>query len=122
MFRANDKQYDTLVVENRFITDIQMEIERAMKEQNLSQAQLARALEITEARVSQILSGNGKNLQARTVARIANVLGLRACVEFKDQSWSNMKLDPRKWTRVARVFVSQEWNVIANENEWAKAA
>jgi transcriptional regulator with XRE-family HTH domain len=122
MFRANDKEYDTLVAENRFVTDIQMEIERAMEDQNISQAELARALEISEARVSQVLAGNGKNLQARTIARIAHILGLRACVEFKDQSWSSVKLDPRKWTKVARMFVNYDWNVIANENELMKAA
>jgi transcriptional regulator with XRE-family HTH domain len=124
MFRANDKEYDTLVSENRFITDVQVAIERAMDEKHMTQAQLARSLNISEARVSQILSGNGKNLQARTIARIAHVLGLQAAIDFKDYNWTCQKVDFSKWTKLRSTNVEQGWNVIANENEieWAKAA
>ncbi len=121
MFTTNDKEYDTLVAENRFITDIQMAIECAMKEKNMSQAQIARALSISEARVSQILSGNGKNLQARTIARIAHVLGLKAAIEFIDAVATCEKFDFKKWTKLADTPHGHRWNSIANENEFELA-
>jgi transcriptional regulator with XRE-family HTH domain len=83
MFREpNDKNYDVLLAENRFVSEVQLVIERTMEEMNFSQADLARALDVTEARVSQILASNGKNLQARTIARIAHVLGMEVAIDF----------------------------------------
>lgn len=75
---AGDLEYAALVAENTFINRIQLEIERVMSERRLKQTDLARLLGVSEARVSQILGGNGKNLQARTIAKIAFVLGLEA--------------------------------------------
>lgn len=81
---ASDLEYQALVAENQFINKLQVSIERAMDERNLKQADIARLLKVSEARISQILSGNGKNLQARTIARMAFALGYVADVEFRD--------------------------------------
>ena len=86
LFRdPDDTSYQMLLAENRFVSDIQLAIEHALASKRLSQADLARALEVSEARVSQILADNGKNLQARTIARIAHVIGMRACLNFRDK-------------------------------------
>lgn len=123
MFRSDDKEYATLVAENGFVTDLQLVIERAMEEKGMSQADLARALNISEARVSQILGGNGKNLQARTIARIAHVLKLQAIIDFTDQCATDKRFDFQKWTKLTPAYESKGWNIIANENEieWANA-
>jgi transcriptional regulator with XRE-family HTH domain len=83
--RANDKEYEVLVAENRFVSEVQMAIERALKVRGMSHADLARAAGITDARVSQILADNGTNLRARTVARLANALGMDPVIEFCDR-------------------------------------
>lgn len=79
--------YDGLVAENRFISDIQLAIETSLAERRMTQTELARLLGVSSARVSQLLAGNGANMTARTVARIAHVLGVRACVAFADEAF-----------------------------------
>lgn len=112
-----DKQYETLEVENGFVIDLQVEIERVMDEAQISQAELARRLSVSEARVSQILGGNGKNLGARTLARIAVALGRRP--KFVLESGRKAKLaEPLDTRRVRRI----EWaDVLLSEAErgWA---
>jgi transcriptional regulator with XRE-family HTH domain len=137
MLRApTDKDFDGLLAENRFVTDIQFVIEKALDEAGMSQADLARALGISEPRVSQILSGNGKNLQARTIARIAFVLKMRASLEFLDDCEYRTVchtrdeasiLDFKKWAKVHTQPAptrERDWNQIANDDEleWAGAA
>lgn len=80
----HDLAYASMVIENMFINRIQSCIERALEKRHLKQSDLAKILNISEARVSQILGGNGKNLQARTVARIAHALDFDPCVEFRE--------------------------------------
>ena len=133
MFRdAGDKEYAALVAENRFITDIQLEIERTLDELNMTQADLARAAKLSEARVSQILSSNGKNLQARTIARIAHVLGLAPRLQFLDKDalycaaadeTDDGGFDFKKWTKTAAETLEQQRECeAANENECHLAA
>jgi transcriptional regulator with XRE-family HTH domain len=124
MFRTEGKEFQILVAENSFISDIQIVIERVMDEKGVSQADLAKFLNVSEARVSQILSGNGKNLQARTIARIAHVLNLKPVVEFTEHCGEYRKFDFQRWARLTPSPDARNWNVIANENdvEWAKAA
>ncbi len=87
LFRTStDKNYEVLIAENSFVTDIQLAVEAAMHTQGVSQAELAKRIGITEARVSQILAGNGANLQARTIARIAYALGVTAVIQFMEKS------------------------------------
>jgi plasmid maintenance system antidote protein VapI len=127
MFRdANDKNFEALVAENRFVSDIQLVIERALEEVGMSQVDLARALDISEARISQIVGGNGKNLQARTVARIAHVLNLRPCLDFMshaayqhacDLNRGRSRIDFKKWLKVLRPADERSWNQIANDDE-----
>jgi len=130
MFRtATDKNYDVLFAENEFVTGLQLEIERAMSESDMTQADLARALDVSEARVSQILGGNGRNLQARTIARIAHILGLHAHVKFKQQESAEDCAEAVKSSRRAfhvwrRPHEDQgfDWDQIANDDELAVAA
>ena len=57
------------------ITRVQYEIEKAMKQQGLSQKDLAARLSVSPSRVNQMLNDNG-NMTLRTLARIRHFLGL----------------------------------------------
>lgn len=83
LFRTQPgEDYEAIRAEVGFITDLQLEIEAAMDKQGLTQAKLAKLLNVSEARVSQILSDNGANLEARTIAKIAHRLGMKAHIRF----------------------------------------
>lgn len=119
----NDKQYQMLLAENRFVSDIQVAIEQALKQMGLSQADLARALDISEARVSQLLANNGKNLQARTIARIAHVLGMRAIIDFNPQVNAEKVKNPRvtgdfaDWIKSIQESKRPAWEPACNDDE-----
>jgi len=104
LFRGpNDKNYDVLLAENDLINNVQLAIEAAMKAQDITQADLAKRLGISEARVSQMLADNGSNLRARTIARIACALDRRAKIEFREviarpKCW-NIKLSEGRFGR-----------------------
>jgi transcriptional regulator with XRE-family HTH domain len=108
--QPGEEDFSGLVAENLFVSDIQAAIEAALADRKLSQSDLARLLGVSPARVSQMLGGNGANLTARTVARVAAVLGLRACVTFTDTClegwWREEQEDDEPtefadWVRVA---------------------
>jgi transcriptional regulator with XRE-family HTH domain len=111
IFRApTDKNYDVLLAENGFITDIQLAIETVMSVKGISQAELAKRMGISDARVSQILSDNGANLEARTIARIGHALGMRTVVGFLNKF---SQRDVRDFGSSLRVS--------ANFKDWVKA-
>ena len=60
------------------IVDVQFAIHNLLEAKEMSRADLARALDISEARVSQIFSDNPKNLTLRTVANIFHAMGEEA--------------------------------------------
>lgn len=109
--QPGEEGFAALVAENLFISDIQAAIESALTDRHLSQSDLARLLKVSPARISQMLGGNGANLTARTVARIAAVLGLRAAVTFADtclEGWWREEQEDEEpatgfadWVRVA---------------------
>jgi transcriptional regulator with XRE-family HTH domain len=94
LFRtAKDKKYDVLFAENNFITCLQVEVEAVMNAKGISQTDLAKRMGLSAARVSQILSDNGTNLEARTIARIGHALGVRTIVEFVDKPMRRSERD-----------------------------
>ena len=131
MFReADDKNYDVLLAENRFISNVQLEIERALEAQSMSQAELASKLDVSEARVSQMLANNGKNLQARTIARIACVLGLEAKLEFAETAAGREREDERvtaaaqfdAWVQSVQTPRKTAWEMPCNDDDVLEVA
>ncbi|MCV2875661.1 helix-turn-helix transcriptional regulator [Rhodobacteraceae bacterium XHP0102] len=57
------------------VFDTQLELQRAMREKKITQAQLADLLDMTPSRVSQIFSDRAPNLTLKTIARIGMALG-----------------------------------------------
>jgi transcriptional regulator with XRE-family HTH domain len=125
--KISEEQFDALVAENRFVTDVQLVIERAMDERGISQADLARVLDVSEARISQILSDNGKNMQARTIARIAHALALIPSIQMVEKA---AYLEKRKtlkqvdrggpfkdWLRSLEHCPTATWQFGCNDND-----
>lgn len=131
--RAADKNFEVLVAENRFVTDVQLAIERAMKDAHLSQADLARALNVSEASVSQMLADTGRNFKARTIARIAHVLGLHPLLNLVDRrtyaqaraTISTVEDNPRQndeqplkeWIKSLENCPTKRWEMACNDDE-----
>jgi transcriptional regulator with XRE-family HTH domain len=70
----DEGEEETFAVE-AFIVDVQVAIQKALLAKGISQAELARRLGLSQARVSQIFSGSGANLTLKTLARISYALG-----------------------------------------------
>ncbi len=128
--KPNEEGYDALFAESSFITEIQLAIEAALDQKGLTQADLARILDVSEARVSQILGGNGRNLQARTIARIAHALGRTAFVDFieEEAGWldegiaAEQKIPVQAFSEWMVFSMSLSGDTQVNDNGWALPA
>jgi transcriptional regulator with XRE-family HTH domain len=68
-------QDEMIFAEEALVVDVQVAIHTLMLDRGLSRADLARALGVSQARVSQMFSDDANNLTLRTIARIFRVLG-----------------------------------------------
>lgn len=131
LFRVNAQdEYDGIRAEVSFITDLQLEIEAAMDRNGLTQGALAKKLGVSEARVSQILSENGANLEARTIAKIAHRLGMKARIRFEELEATDARRTDRTTSLAqwSREHPASNWRgswaraIASNENGWASEA
>ena len=65
---------DTVFAEDAFIADVQFALHNLMERKGTSHADLARALFVSEARISQMFNHSARNLTLRTLARVFYVL------------------------------------------------
>lgn len=96
-----------------FIGEVTDTIEGYLQSTGITQRELARRLEVTEGRVSQILSGTG-NLTLRTLADVAWALGLRFELDPiapRDRTGTPAGQDPRppSWLRRLRARPRLVW-------------
>ena len=61
--------------EEAFVVDVQSFLHRLMEEKSINKTQLAAAMGVTKARVSQIFSDECKNFTVRLLARACHALG-----------------------------------------------
>ena len=73
--KTNSADYDLLLAEESFILDAQMTVQRILNEKGITQAELARRLDVGESYVSQMLGDSARNFTLRTVARVMTALG-----------------------------------------------
>lgn len=66
---------------NKLISEVAAMLAAAVDKSEMSQRDLAAKLNVSEARVSQILSGKS-NLTLQTLARIAVILGLKLRIDL----------------------------------------
>lgn len=69
----SNEEEEVFAVED-LIFDVQIALQRAMREHGVSQSELANRLGVTPARVSQMFADSGANLTLETVAKIAIAL------------------------------------------------
>lgn len=125
LFRAQDEgTFDVVRAEVTFVTDLQLEIEAALDRQGLTQRDLAKALGVSEGRISQILSENGANLEARTIAKIAHALGMEAKLKFWPNDVETKSASDAvclaEWTRAHGQASAWARSVLAsNDDGWA---
>lgn len=119
---SEDQDYGLVSAEIGFILDLQLAIESALDRTGLTQADLARLMGVSDARVSQMLSDSGANLRARTIGRVGAALGLRPCVKF-EPAVADSQCAPVSfgdWVRGDATDTSPAWGraVIANDQVW----
>lgn len=70
---ANER--DAVFAEEAFVVDVQIILNQIMKEKGFSRADLARAMNVSRARITQIFSDECKNLTVRLLARAMHAMG-----------------------------------------------
>lgn len=83
------------------IFDVQMLLQAKMKSNGVAQAELAKRLSLSAARVSQLFSDDGGNMTLATLAKMAHALSLVARVELesKGSRASAKKVDQEEATK-----------------------
>lgn len=81
---AAREAYELLLAEEELILHAQMLIQRLLKEQDVSQKELARRLGVGDSYVSQMLGLSPRNLTLRTIARVMKALGVSATIALDD--------------------------------------
>lgn len=75
MKQAIDNDRSTVFAEEAFVVDVQAFLYQLMEEKNISRADLAKAMGVSRARVTQIFSDECKNFTVRLLARAMHALG-----------------------------------------------
>jgi transcriptional regulator with XRE-family HTH domain len=106
-----------------FVDDLLVVFEAEMAASGVSQADLAKRLALSPARVSQMFSGNGQNFTAATIAKIAHSLGKVARIELSEAVGKSSKTKkPKGWDQPVpnweTKLVGQYF--CANDNPWSE--
>ena len=75
MTESNVGSHSAIYAEEGFVVDVQSFLQELMEEKGISRSQLANAMGVTRARISQIFSDECKNLTVRLLARAVHALG-----------------------------------------------
>ena len=71
---------DMVIAEDTLIADVQFAIHNLLATKRISRAELARRIDVSKARISQIFKDNTRNLTLRTIAQIFHAVGEEARV------------------------------------------
>jgi transcriptional regulator with XRE-family HTH domain len=70
-----DKEQTATFAEEAFVVDVQSFLHHMMEEKGMTRADLAKAMGVSRARVSQIFSDEATNFTVRLLARAAHAMG-----------------------------------------------
>lgn len=97
---VSEREYEIIKAEERLVYDVQKSVKRLLKGKGLKASDLAALLNVSEARVSQMLSAEGANLTLRTVARIFHQLGVSCafqCEADKSDAVAQAPVKPKRY-------------------------
>lgn len=75
MNQVVDKEKTAIFAEEAFVVDVQSFLHHMMEEKGLSRADLAKAMGVSRARITQIFSDESPNFTVRLLARAAHAMG-----------------------------------------------
>jgi transcriptional regulator with XRE-family HTH domain len=103
---ANER--DAIFAEEAFVVDVQIILNQVMKEKGFSRADLARAMNVSRARITQIFSDECKNFTVRLLARAMHAMG------EAPELTCELRLHEirRKWELEARKLAKAATNVV----------
>lgn len=101
---SQNKEDAKLFAQEEFILDVTEAIWEQLEKQELTQAELATALNQTSAHISQLLNG-GRNMTLRTLSDIARALGLRPKFLLCDEERYN-----GKWSQDDTIYSTGQTN------------
>jgi predicted XRE-type DNA-binding protein len=81
---VSPEEYAAIEAEERFVYETQKAVRNLLKDNDMKASDLARLLRVSEARVSQMLGGEARNLTLRSLARIFHAVGSRCVVARED--------------------------------------
>lgn len=112
------REYEMILAEERAIAHVQAMAIRLLEEKKIRKAQLARDLNVSEARISQIFGGDPSNLTIKKAAQLFFAMGeelvitcrkideMNARAERRNRelaSLNEVRLDSFKWLQSARL-------------------
>jgi transcriptional regulator with XRE-family HTH domain len=135
---ANERE--AIFAEEAFVVDVQILLHQIMVEKGFSRADLARAMDVSRARITQIFSDECKNLTVRLLARAMHAMGetpeltcelhlekLRDAWELRDRKLATEAVnvvpiwsDETDWTAFtqAETSISPRWDYVSDEAEF----
>lgn len=75
MNQVVDMEQTAIFAEEAFVVDVQSFLHHMMEEKGMSRADLAKAMGVSRARITQIFSDEAKNFTVRLLARAAHAMG-----------------------------------------------
>jgi transcriptional regulator with XRE-family HTH domain len=103
---ANERE--AIFAEEAFVVDAQILLNQIMKEKGYSKADLARAMNVSRARITQIFSDECKNFTVRLLARAMHAMG-----EVPELTCElHLQEVRRKWELEARKLAKAATNVV----------
>jgi transcriptional regulator with XRE-family HTH domain len=109
MTEANAAVRSALYAEEAFVVDVQSFLQELMEEKGLTRSQLAEAMGVSRARISQIFSDECKNFTVRLLAKAVHALGETPQVECQ----LTRQIADRKTRLSQRETIDSDRDVIA---------
>lgn len=119
---ANER--DANFAEEAFVVDVQILLHKIMEEKGFSRADLARAMNVSRARITQIFSDDCKNFTVRLLARAMHAVGEvpeLTCEFHLDEIRRKLDQESRELVN-ASANVVLIWDEETSANEWCEPA
>ncbi len=105
--KQTDADREMRLAEEQMLYLAQTAIQRQLNRQGLKYRDLARRLEVSEARVSQLLGDDALNLTIRTVARVFHKLGEEAVLLTRRELDEQLRQAPQEPEHPSWVFAAK---------------